>query len=163
MPDALPTPDVPRGTLLPIGGLARATGVKPTTIRWYEDAGLLPPPARSKGGHRLYGPGHVARLAFLRHAREMGFPLGAIRSLLDLSGQPGRDCGGAHALAVAQLAEVEVRLARLAALRDELRRLVDLGCESGAAAECRVLEVLADHRHGRCADPLHATPGAGLA
>lgn len=143
MTDARTDPALPEA-LLPIGGLARATGVKPTTIRWYEGAGLLPPPARSRGGHRLYGPGHVARLAFLRHAREMGFPLDAVRALLDLSGHPGRDCGAAHALATAQLAEVERRLARLAALRDELRRLVDLGCRSGSAAECRVLGTLAE-------------------
>ncbi|MBX6741103.1 MAG: helix-turn-helix domain-containing protein [Acetobacteraceae bacterium] len=139
--------------MIGIGQLAREAGCKVQTVRWYEEIGLLPTPVRTEGGHRLYGQRHRERLAFIRHAREFGFSLEAIRRLLDLAAHPEHPCGDAHALAVAQLAEVEAKLRRLAALRDELERLVDTGCEDGIAAECRVLETLADHGHGLSAGP----------
>ncbi|MBY0338831.1 MAG: helix-turn-helix domain-containing protein [Acetobacteraceae bacterium] len=147
---------------LSIGDLARATGVKATTIRWYEAEGLLPSPARTEGGHRAYGQAHLDRLGFVRHARELGFPMPAIRELLGLADQPDRDCGAAHGVATAQIAAIDEKLERLRALRAELARVAE-ACRGGRAAECRILEVLADHRHGRCTDPLHAAPGAGPA
>lgn len=140
---------------LSIGDLARATGVKPTTIRWYEAEGLLPAPARTEGGHRAYGEVHLGRLGFIRHARELGFPMPAIRELLDLAGQPERDCATVHGVATAQIAAIDAKLRRLKALRAELARVAET-CGGGRAAECRILEVLADHRHGHCVDPLHA-------
>jgi len=60
---------------LSIGELARRTGTKVETVRWYEREGLLPAPARTGGGHRAYTRAHLDRLAFIRHARELGFPL----------------------------------------------------------------------------------------
>lgn len=148
---------IQEGVLIPIGQLAREAGCKVQTVRWYEEVGLLPNPARTEGGHRLYGRSHRERLAFIRHAREFGFGLDAIRQLLDLAAHPERPCGDAHALAVSQLAEVEAKLRRLAALRGELARLVETGCRDGVAAECRVLETLADHDHGHCLSAAHAT------
>ncbi|WP_264185847.1 MerR family transcriptional regulator [Roseicella aerolata] len=150
------------GALIPIGQLARETGCKVQTVRWYEEVGLLPSPARTEGGHRLYGRAHRERLAFIRHAREFGFGLEAIRKLLDLAAHPERPCGDAHALAVSQLAEVEAKLRRLADLRDELARLVETGCRDGIAAECRVLETLADHDHGHCLSAAHAAPSGAV-
>ncbi|MCB4825513.1 helix-turn-helix domain-containing protein [Roseicella sp. GB24] len=148
--------------MIPIGQLARETGCKVQTVRWYEEVGLLPSPARTEGGHRLYGRAHRERLAFIRHAREFGFGLEAIRKLLDLAAHPERPCGDAHALAVSQLAEVEAKLRRLADLRDELARLVETGCRDGIAAECRVLETLADHDHGHCLSAAHAAPSGAV-
>lgn len=161
MPRMAATTAAPSPTpLLSIGGLSRATGVRPTTIRWYEAEGLLPEPARTAGGHRAYGPAHVARLGFLRHARELGFPMAEVRGLLDLAAHPARGCAGAHRAVLAHLAEVDRRVARLLALRGELARMAAQGCESGAAAECRILETLADFGHGRCADPSHGAAAA---
>ncbi|CAH2598762.1 Transcriptional regulator, MerR family [Rhodovastum atsumiense] len=140
---------------LSIGELSRRTRCKVQTIRWYEEVGLLPPPARSSGGHRIYGAAHLARLDFIRHARELGFPLDAVRALLRLSDHPDRACDEAHALAAAQLAMVEDKLRRLEALRIELARMTET-CRGGLAAECRILETLADHTHGHCASPDHA-------
>ena len=65
-----------------IGDLSRATGVKATTIRFYETEGLLPPPGRTEGGHRVYARAHLDRLGFIRHARELGFAMEDIRELL---------------------------------------------------------------------------------
>ena len=139
---------------LSIGDLGRRTHCKVQTIRWYEEVGLLPPPARTAGGHRVYGPQHLARLDFIRHARELGFPLDAVRTLLDLSDRPDRPCDEAHTLASAQLSLVEDKLRRLDALRVELTRMTDV-CNGGVAAACRILETLADHSHGHCASPDH--------
>lgn len=144
---------------LSIGELGRRTHCKVQTVRWYEEVGLLPPPARTAGGHRVYGPAHLARLDFIRHARELGFPLDAVRALLALSDHPDRPCEDAHALASSQLALVEDKLSRLEALRVELTRLADT-CRGGVAAECRILEILADHSHGNCASPDHAAANA---
>jgi len=129
---------------LSIGALARETGCKVQTIRYYERIGLLPPPARSPGNQRRYHRGHLDRLAFIRHGRELGFPLDAIRELLGLADNPVQPCAAADAIARAQLAQVESRIARLEALRRELERMV-AKCRGGRIAQCRVIEVLADH------------------
>ncbi|MDX2288149.1 MAG: helix-turn-helix domain-containing protein [Hyphomicrobiaceae bacterium] len=137
-----------------IGDLARATGVKPTTIRWYEQEGWLPPPARTEGGHRVYGDAHLRRLGFIRHARELGFESGAIRALLDLADRPEADCAAAHALATAQIREIDARVRRLTALRAELDRMAT-SCAGGAVGGCRIIETLADFDHAHCVDPVH--------
>lgn len=139
-----------------IGDLARATGVKPTTIRWYEQEGWLPAPARTEGGHRAYGEDHLRRLGFIRHARELGFESDAIRALLDLAAHPNADCSAAHRLAVAQIRAIDARLRRLKALRAELERMATR-CEGGVIGECRIIETLADFAHSHCEDPSHGT------
>jgi DNA-binding transcriptional MerR regulator len=130
--------------MLTIGKLGEAAGVKVPTIRYYEQIGLLPEPDRSAGNQRLYGQSALDRLAFIRHARELGFPLDAIRYLLSLSDRPDQSCAAADVIARAQLAEVESRLARLTALKGELERMV-VQCAGGRIADCRVIEVLGDH------------------
>lgn len=129
---------------LTIGGLAKATAVKVPTIRFYEQIGLLPKPDRSESDRRLYGDGAVQRLSFIRHARQLGFSVDAIRVLLSLTDEPDRPCEAANALAAEQLADVEAKIARLEALRGELRRMVTADCH-GRAGDCRVIEVLGDH------------------
>ena len=130
--------------MLTIGKLGEAAGVKVPTIRYYEQIGLLPEPDRSAGNQRLYGQSALDRLAFIRHARELGFPLDAIRDLLSLSDRPDQSCAAADVIARAQLAEVESRLARPTALKAELERMV-VQSAGGRIADCRVIEVLGDH------------------
>ena len=127
-----------------IGDASKASGVSSKMIRYYEQIGLLPEPDRSAGNQRLYGQSALDRLAFIRHARELGFPLDAIRDLLSLSDRPDQSCAAADVIARAQLAEVESRLARLTALKGELERMV-VQCAGGRIADCRVIEVLGDH------------------
>jgi DNA-binding transcriptional MerR regulator len=131
-----------------IGELASATGTKVETVRFYEKIGLMPQPARTSGNYRSYGERHRQRLGFIRHARGLGFDIPEIRSLLDLADQPDRDCAEADRIASGHLAAVEAKIARLEALRGELRRMVRT-CRGGRAATCLVLETIADH--GRCA------------
>ncbi len=127
-----------------IGQAAKITGVKVSTIRFYEQEGLLAAPPRTESGRRLYSDSDMRRLAFIRHARALGFELGDIRSLLDLDDHPDRPCNEADLITRAHLKDVEARLAQLMSLRTELLRMVS-ACEGGTAARCLIIETLADH------------------
>ncbi|SMY08581.1 MerR family transcriptional regulator [Flavimaricola marinus] len=129
-----------------IGEAARASGVKVTTVRFYESRGLLPAPPRSEGNRRLYAQSHVDRLRFIRHARELGFALEDVATLLSLSDEPDQSCAAVDAIARAQRAEVTRRIARLEALGVELDRMIAT-CAGGTVGECRVIESLSDHAH----------------
>ncbi|ETD81313.1 MerR family transcriptional regulator [Rhodobacter capsulatus] len=141
--------------MLSIGRLSQETGVKVPTIRYYEQIGLMPAAERSGGNQRLYGAAARRRLSFIRHARDLGFPLEAIRDLLGLTDQPDQPCTAVDAIARAQLTTIRSRIARLQALEDELVRMIG-HCTHGRIAECRVIEVLGDH--GLCAHDHHGTP-----
>ena len=130
-----------------IGAAARQSGVKMPTIRYYEGIGLLPAPARTEGNRRLYGSADMRRLAFIRHARELGFEVEAIRTLLTLQDNPSQSCDAADAIARARLVEVRQRIDSLTALRSELERMIE-ECACGRVADCRVIETLADNDHG---------------
>jgi len=139
-----------------IGEMSRRTGVKVTTIRYYESRGLIPSPARTEGGQRRYDAPALERLAFLRHSRELGFGLDDISDLMALAEAPAKDCAPAHEIARKQLAAVDRRMAILVRLREELARLADAD-DPGRAGDCRVIQVLGDHRlcigaHGLCHD-----------
>lgn len=127
-----------------IGALGKAAGVHIETIRYYEKIGLLPQPARTASGYRTYGPGHVRRLAFIRKARDLGFHIDTIRTLLRLGDHPEMPCGDADRLAAEHLDEVERRIADLVRLRDELRAMAS--CEGHTVRECRIIEALTDGR-----------------
>ena len=133
---------------LTIGRLARETGCKIPTIRYYEEIGLLPKPPRSEGNRRLYGSEHVARLSFIQHCRELGFVQEEIRELLQLRDQPAMSCEGVTAITRVHLQDVNQRIERLAALRTELERMIDV-CKGGSIAECRIIEALAGYEPRR--------------
>ena len=130
--------------ILSIGTLAKRTGTKVQTVRYYEQIGLMPEPGRTEGGQRRYGEAELDRLAFIRHARDLGFPLEAIRELLDLSDSPERSCAQVDGVAQRQLKAVQARIARLQSLELELQRMIR-ECRSDRVADCRILEVLRDH------------------
>lgn len=138
--------------LVTIGHAARTAGCKVQTVRYYEQIGILPEPVRTQGNQRLYSETDLQRLTFIRHARELGFPLPAIRDLLSLADNPSQSCEAADAIAHAQLEQVEFRITQLQALKRELRRMIS-ECKGGSVAQCRVIEVLADH--SKCIDESH--------
>ncbi|MEP6564265.1 MAG: helix-turn-helix domain-containing protein, partial [Mesorhizobium sp.] len=127
-----------------IGEASRQSGVKVPTIRYYEQIGLLPAPNRSEGNRRHFEVSDLRRLAFIRHARELGFEIEAIRTLLMLQDNPSQPCATADTIAQARLADVVQRIRSLTALKAELELMVE-GCRHGKVGECRVIEVLADH------------------
>ncbi|KQO61803.1 helix-turn-helix domain-containing protein [Methylobacterium sp. Leaf88] len=135
-----------------IGELSRRTGVKVPTIRYYEQVGLMPVPPRSAGSQRRYGEADVARLNFIRHSRELGFEIDAIRELLTMNAHPDRSCADVDQIARRHLSEVDRRIERLMALRGELDRMIS-ECGQGRVGECRVIETLSDH--GKCSHVSH--------
>ncbi len=145
--------------VLSIGDLAAQTGTKVETIRYYERTGLMPPPARTAGNHRAYAQAHADRLAFIRHSRELGFPLDDIRALLMVSDDPHQPCAAVDVIARRHLGAVRSRIARLQALEAELARMVR-ECGRGRVADCRVIAVLADQTHANCLSSDHH--GTGL-
>ncbi|MHA7858300.1 MAG: MerR family transcriptional regulator [Henriciella sp.] len=135
-----------------IGRLSKAAGVKVTTIRYYESIDLMGEPDRSESGQRLYGDDSVHRLSFIRHARDLGFPMEAVRDLIRLQAEPGEDCAAVDAIARRQLTDVRKRLNQLEALEAELKRMIS-SCEGGNVGTCRVMAALNDHEE--CLEQAH--------
>jgi Cu(I)-responsive transcriptional regulator len=124
-----------------IGELARTTGTKVETIRYYERIGLLAAPGRTLGNYRAYRAQHLGRLSFIRRSRDLGFPLEQVRALLGLADDRKQDCAAVDVIARKHLAEVEHKIADLTALRRELRDLIGQ-CSHGTVADCRIIEAL---------------------
>ncbi len=134
-----------RGRNLSIGGLSHRAGVNIETIRYYERIGLMDKPPRTTGGHRSYATVHVGRLRFIRRARELGFGIENIRTLLVLSERGHASCAEARAVAAAHLADVRAKQNDLAKLENILSETVsqcDAQCSGNATPLCPVLEVL---------------------
>ena len=130
--------------MLSIGALSKATGVKVPTIRYYEQQGLIAPPTRSQGNQRRFPREALDRLSFIRHARDLGLPLDAIRELLILNETPDMPCAHAHQIASTHLAEIRARISRLTRLEHELSRITQ-ACDAETVGECKIIQSVADH------------------
>lgn len=125
-----------------IGELASATATNVETVRYYEKIGLLPAPARTVSNYRAYGDDHLARLSFIRRARDLGFTLDAVRELLTLSDDNSQSCEAVDTIARVHRAEIDRKVADLSALRRELDRVIG-SCRHGTVADCKIIETLA--------------------
>lgn len=125
---------------LGIGAVAKQAGVGIDTVRYYERAGLIAPPARLASGYRRYGEVDVARLRFIKRAQALGFTLKEIRGLLALSAQ--RDVSRVKRSAQAKLEDVEDKLQALTRIRDGLKTLIAACPGHGRASECPILRAL---------------------
>ena len=133
-----------RSAAIRIGELAQRTGCTIETIRYYERVGLLRHPPRSAGRYRLYETEDVRRLAFVRRARELGFTLNEVRTLLALSADHGDStCGEVRELAARHLADVRVKIADLRAMERALTEAMRR-CDAGQLSAER-------HALGNCA------------
>jgi DNA-binding transcriptional MerR regulator len=106
-----------------IGELAERVGISTKTIRYYEQVRLLPEPARSEGGYRLYDTDDEERLRFISTARRTGFRLGEIREILALRDRGLAPCDYVRDAIQRRLGEVDRQLAELRQLKRELGRL----------------------------------------
>ncbi|MBK1699586.1 MerR family transcriptional regulator [Thiococcus pfennigii] len=131
------------GMTFTIGQLARTTDTKAVTIRYYEQAGLLPAASRNASGYRVYSHADRDRLLFIRRGRSLGFSLNDIRELLELADHRRASCAAVDAKVAAQLEQVQRRLRDLQGLERELQRLL-ARCEGGLIEECRIIESLSD-------------------
>ena len=124
-----------------IGVLAKRTGCNIETIRYYEKIGLLPPPARSGAGHRIFRADDLSRLRFVRRARGLGFALDEVRALLRLADGRQQSCAQARSIAESHLDDVRARIAHLKAMERVLRDTVRL-CADGTKPTCPIIEAL---------------------
>jgi MerR family mercuric resistance operon transcriptional regulator len=125
---------------IPIGELSRRTGCNIETIRYYERIGLMPAPPR-KGRYRSYGGDHVARLGFVRRARELGFTLDEVRALLGLAAGGHASCAEVRNLAASHLKDVRARIADLKRMERVLADSVR-ACDAGQDPGCPLVEAL---------------------
>jgi len=125
-----------------IGKLARETGVKVVTIRYYEQIGLMPIAPRTDGNYRTYSLEHRRRLHFIRRCRDLGFTLDQVRDLLRLSSEKTQACAEVDRIAEQHRRTVEEKLADLTRLASELRRLSACCRGKGLIADCRIIEAL---------------------
>lgn len=125
-----------------IGELSRRTQCNIETVRYYERIGLLPQPHRPGGRFRRYDDDDVARLRFIRRARQLGFTLDEVRAFMRLSGTEGEDaCAEARSLATAHVADIRAKIADLQAMERVLSDAI-CECETGQQPNCPLIEVL---------------------
>jgi MerR family transcriptional regulator, mercuric resistance operon regulatory protein len=141
------------GALLTRGALAAEAGCNIETIRYYEQIGILPPPPRSAGGHRLYGQALAKRLHFVRRSRDLGFTLEEIRELLRLVDRGSYTCAQVEALARDHVQDIRGKIADLKRLKTVLEAMT-ARCGGGEVPECPIIDALFDARM-----PLPSTRG----
>ncbi|MCF6274864.1 MAG: helix-turn-helix domain-containing protein [Robiginitomaculum sp.] len=128
-----------------IGKMAARTGVKVPTIRYYEEIGVLSEPGRNTGNQRRYTQSDLERLSFIKHARDLGLGIAAIRDLMHLHDHPDRSCAEAHNIAETHLENVRSKLKKLRKLEKELKRITTQVHEDNTK-DCTIIQTLADHR-----------------
>jgi MerR family mercuric resistance operon transcriptional regulator len=123
------------------GQLAKFTGVKAETIRYYEKCGLLDAPPRSAGGHRIYSERHAGRLKFIRRCRELGFVISEIDGLLSLADSQDKSCEQVRQTTAAHLTDVHDKIKDLRKIERTLKDLVRQ-CEGNTSPSCPIIEAL---------------------
>ena len=128
-----------------VGEFSRRAGCNIETIRYYERIGLLPKPRREKGGRfRRYDRDDVARLRFIRRARQLGFTLDEVRGLLRLARGDGEEVRmEARGIAAAHVAGIRAKIADLQAMERVLTDAI-CECDGGQRPRCPLIEVLSE-------------------
>ena len=124
-----------------IGQAAKASGVSAKMIRYYEDIALIPAAARTAAGYRSYGEREVNILRFVRRARDLGFPIPAIRELLALWQDQARASGDVKALALEHIGELNRKIADMAEMVRTLEHLA-MSCHGDERPDCPILDEL---------------------
>jgi Cd(II)/Pb(II)-responsive transcriptional regulator len=125
-----------------IGELARQVGTAVATVRYYEQQGLLPPPARLGNNYRHYSQAHVQRLQFILRCRSLDMSLAEIAQLLQHQDQPQASCGEVNALLDQHIAQVAQQLAELQQLQAQLQALRASCQEAQSVAACGIMQSL---------------------
>lgn len=132
--------------IMRIGEIADRVGVNTSTIRYYEEAGLLPEPGRTPSGYREYDPSVVDRLSFIRAGQGVGLTLGELRDILQIRDAGEAPCHHVTELVDRRIGEIEERIRDLRRLR---KTLVDVAAQSATvdprecppASVCRIIEL----------------------
>jgi MerR family transcriptional regulator, copper efflux regulator len=127
---------------LNIGEAAAASGVTAKMIRYYESIGLLSPAERSDAGYRKYGDKEIQILRFIKRARDLGFSIERIRSLLALWNDRSRRSADVKKLAQHYISELDRDIVKLQSIRDQLQHMTDC-CHGDNRPECPIIDDLA--------------------
>lgn len=123
------------------GEISKRTGCHIETVRYYERIGLLPPPPRSEGGHRIYNRDHLKRLNFICRSRELGFTLKQVRGLLQLVDGGSYTCAEVREFTLDHVAEVKRKVADLRKLERVLKEMA-AQCEGVTVPDCPIIDTL---------------------
>jgi MerR family mercuric resistance operon transcriptional regulator len=129
---------------LTIGKVARLAGVGVETIRFYEREGLIEEPPRRASGYRQYPEETVARIRFIKRAKELGFSLKEIKELLELRIDPETTCEDIRRRASAKISDIKEKIATLQKMKAALEKLTAACRGRGPISECPILEALED-------------------
>lgn len=125
-----------------IGEASGASGVSAKMIRYYESVDLIPPAARSEAGYRTYSARDVDTLRFIRRARDFGVPMDRVKLLVGLWQDKQRPSREVKRIALAQVAELEAKIAELTAMKQSLAALAE-ACRGDSRPDCPILQDLA--------------------
>ena len=125
-----------------IGAVSRATGLPSKTIRYYEEIGLVPEPARAESGYRRYDQGALQTLRFVHRARQLGFTIEECRGLVSLWRDRHRASAEVKALALARIAEIDRKIVELQSMRETIGALAER-CHGDDRPDCPILRDLA--------------------
>lgn len=125
-----------------IGELAAKAECDVQTVRYYERAGLLPAPERTRSNYRSYGPAHLERLQFIRRCRSLDMALDEVRALLSFLEHPEKNCAAVNQLLDEHVEHVRVRIRDLSELEVELKRLRRHCRRIQTAEDCGILQQL---------------------
>lgn len=126
-----------------IGEAARQTGISVKMLRYYEEIGLVRPALRTYSGYRVYQDKDLATLRFVRRARDLGFQVREIATLLELWRDQKRSSAEVKAVALAHVAELEERRRHLDDMIETLHHLAD-NCHGDQRPDCPILVTLGD-------------------
>ena len=128
--------------MLTTSQLANSAGVNVETLRYYERRGLLPEPPRRASGYRQYSQDDVARLQFIKRAKDLGFTLREVQELLDLRVDPDTPCAMVKRRADLKIIDIEERLRSLKRMKKALNKLAATCSGRGPVGDCPILEAL---------------------
>jgi MerR family transcriptional regulator, mercuric resistance operon regulatory protein len=128
-----------------IGALSERSGVNVETIRYYEKIGVMPIPARTAAGYRIYNLDHLRRLHFVRRGRELGFNLDELRGLLHLVDGHSFTCAQVQALTVEHLKDIRQKIIDLRRLERVMSEMAKQ-CSGDQLPECPIIDALFEMR-----------------
>lgn len=127
---------------LTTGQVAMRAGIGIETVRFYEREGLLEAPERRPSGYRQFDEGIVARLLFIRRAKELGFTLNEIKELLSLKLDPSTTCADVKKRTQAKIADIDAKLDSLRRMKQALVKLTKACGGRGTTSDCPILDAL---------------------
>ncbi|MDF1671688.1 MAG: Cu(I)-responsive transcriptional regulator [Roseovarius sp.] len=130
-----------------IGEISKASGVSTKMIRYYEKINLIAPARRTESSYRVYSDSDIHTLRFIRGARDLGFSVDQMKTLLALWKDRSRASSDVKAFALSHIAELERKSAAIKAMTKTLKHLAD-NCHGDGRPECPIIDGIAEPKLG---------------